>query len=298
MTTSAYPLPVDELTDRVREHAQDLGAWPSLRTVMAEFRVGRPKATAALAALRTTGFDPTPTTSTGADTAPLPALHVVPNTDTPDQDDTDSGHDTEESSARGKKGTATTPAEAALVAMDDAPADELTPVPSGSPDAAPPPLTVGVDAPAKRSRFGSWPLVLIALGAFVSIWGGWVGLGELTGFGPIRLLPGIVDAFVINSAITLPIGVEAYAAFALRTWLAPAGAVSDRARTFARWSAIGALALGAAGQIAYHLMVAAGITHAPWPITAFVACLPVVVLGCGAALTHLVHRPAVDREDA
>jgi hypothetical protein len=52
----------------------------------------------------------------------------------------------------------------------------------------------------------------------------------------------------------------------------------------------GSLALGAAGQIAYHLMVAAGITAAPWPITAFVSCLPVVVLGCGAALSHLIHR--------
>lgn len=62
------------------------------------------------------------------------------------------------------------------------------------------------------------------------------------------------------------------------------------ARRFARWSAIASLALGAAGQIAYHLMVAAGVTQAPWVITAFVSCLPVVVLGCAAALTHLIHR--------
>jgi len=95
---------------------------------------------------------------------------------------------------------------------------------------------------------------------------------------------------VINSAITLPIGVEAYAAFALRAWLAPAAGLCETARRFARWSAMGALALGAAGQIAYHLMVAAGVEHAPWQITAFVSCLPVVVLGCGAALTHLIHR--------
>jgi hypothetical protein len=134
-------------------------------------------------------------------------------------------------------------------------------------------------------------LVAIALGAFVSIWSGWVGLGELTGFGPIHPLPGIWDEFVINTAITLPIGVEAYAAFALRAWLAPPVAGLTRlARRFACWSALGALALGAAGQIAYHLMVAAGLTQAPWQITAFVSCLPVVVLGCGAALTHLVTR--------
>jgi hypothetical protein len=140
----------------------------------------------------------------------------------------------------------------------------------------------------------SWPLLLLAAGAFVSIWGGWVGLGKLTGFGPIHLLPGIADGFVINSAITLPIGVEAYAAFALRVWLS-AGTRSVRARRFAMWSAIGSLVLGMAGQVAYHLMTAAGVTEAPWPITTFVSCLPVAVLGCGAALAHLLHN---DYEEA
>lgn len=60
-----------------------------------------------------------------------------------------------------------------------------------------------------------------------------------------------------------------------------------RARTVARWSALGSLAVGAAGQIAYHLMTAVGMTHAPAPIVAAVACLPVAVLGMGAALAHL-----------
>lgn len=282
--TSAYPLPVAELTDRVRAHAETLGAWPSLRTVMAEYRVGRPKATAALDALRTTGFDPTPDTADTADTAnvdtastdtaPVPVLQVVPDTTT-------------------TGGTDRVPAVA-----DPGPVRESTSAAPTPADGESVPVSAVVDAPGPRWRFGVWPLVLIALGAFVSIWGGWVGLGELTGFGPIRLLPGIADQVIVNSAITLPIGVEAYAAFALRAWLAPSGGVDPVARRFARWSAIGALALGAAGQIAYHLMVAAGITRAPWPITAFVACLPVVVLGCGAALTHLIHHhhPAVDRE--
>lgn len=89
-------------------------------------------------------------------------------------------------------------------------------------------------------------------------------------------------------AITLPLGVEAYAAFALRVWLS-GGTRSAKAKRFAKWSTIGALALGAAGQVAYHLMTAAGMTVAPWQITTFVSCLPVVVLGCAAALTHLLH---------
>ncbi len=51
-----------------------------------------------------------------------------------------------------------------------------------------------------------WPLVLIAAPAAVAVWSGWVGLGELCGFGIIHPLPGIWDTLRINTAITLPIG--------------------------------------------------------------------------------------------
>jgi hypothetical protein len=147
---------------------------------------------------------------------------------------------------------------------------------------------VANSGPAWVRPVPSWPLLLLALPAFVAIWGGWVGLGRLTGFGPIELLPGIWDGLSINSAITLPIGVETYAAFAMRVWLSNSTG-SDRAREFAKWSTFGSLALGMTGQVAYHLMTAAGVTRAPWPITTLVSCLPVVVLGCGAALAHLLH---------
>ena len=70
----------------------------------------------------------------------------------------------------------------------------------------------------------------------------------MTGFGEIRPLPGIWDSLHIDTAVTLPIGVEAYAAFALRAWLTSNPAVSDRTRRFARWSAIAALVLGMAGR--------------------------------------------------
>jgi cytochrome bd-type quinol oxidase subunit 2 len=100
-------------------------------------------------------------------------------------------------------------------------------------------------------------------------------------------LPGIADGFSINTAITLPVGVETYAAYALRAWLS--GNASMRARRYAKWSAIGSLLLGAAGQVIYHLMTAADVTSAPWPVTTLVSCLPVAVLGMGAALAHLLH---------
>jgi hypothetical protein len=148
--------------------------------------------------------------------------------------------------------------------------------PQAEPTTEPPPRPV------------TWPVLILCLPAFVAIWGGWVEMGRLTGFGKVTLLPGILDHFQLNTAITLPIGVETYAAYALYAWLS--GRAAGDARTFAKRSAIASLAVGALGQIAYHLMAAWGWASAPWPITAFVACLPVAVLGMGAALAHLMHK--------
>jgi hypothetical protein len=134
-----------------------------------------------------------------------------------------------------------------------------------------------------------WPLALIAAPAAVAVWSGWVGLGGLCGFGALAPLPGITG-FRINTAITLPVGVEAYGAYALGAWLAPGA--PPRARAFARRSAIGALALGMAGQVIYHLLAAAHAVAAPWPVVTLVACLPVATLGMAAALTHLLRVPA------
>ena len=100
-----------------------------------------------------------------------------------------------------------------------------------------------------QGQLPRWPLFLIAAPAAVAIWSGWVGLGGLCGFGPIRPLPGIAGGFTINTAITLPVGVEAYGAYALRAWLT--AGVPERAQSFARKSAIGALALGMCGQVIY-----------------------------------------------
>jgi hypothetical protein len=142
---------------------------------------------------------------------------------------------------------------------------------------------------AQTRTVARWPLALLALPALVAIWSGWVGLGQLAGFGTIQLLPGIWDDLRVNSAITLPIGLETYAAYAMLVWLSGVG--GPIARQFARKSALGSLGLGAAGQIAYHVMDAAGLTSAPWWITALVATLPVAVFGMGAALYHLIaHR--------
>jgi hypothetical protein len=130
-----------------------------------------------------------------------------------------------------------------------------------------------------------WPLFLIAAPAAVAVWSGWVSLGGLCGFGVVHPLPGIVDGFTINTAITLPVGVEAYGAYALGAWLTPGA--SGPARRFAKWSAIGSLVLGMLGQVAYHLLAAGHATRAPWPVVTLVSCLPVVALALGTALAHL-----------
>jgi hypothetical protein len=120
-----------------------------------------------------------------------------------------------------------------------------------------------------------WPLLLLAMPAAVVVWSGWVGIGQLTGFGHVHPLPGIRPTFRIDTAVTLPVGVEAYAAYALHAWLSANNQVSARTRRFAHWSAIGSLLLGMAGQVAYHLLAQARATRAPWAITTAVSCLPV-----------------------
>jgi hypothetical protein len=177
-------------------------------------------------------------------------------------------------------------------AMDQARADAASPPPvdtSGtpaSPDQTPPPR----HHPARPPR--PWPLVLIGLAAAVAVWSGWVGLGEMAGFGPVNLLPGIGQGWTVNSAIVLPISVEAYAAYALRVWLSTSWH-SDRTIRFARRSTWISLVVGGAAQVAYHLLAAAGFTKAPWVVTMLVALVPVLVLGVASALAKLVH---VDRQ--
>lgn len=244
---SSYPVPVEDLIPTARKLAADLGAMPSRNRIMKEYRIGADKARAVLDALTEPTPDPTPEPA-------APHLKAVENRTDPEPTATD---------------------------------DEMPPALEGE---ASPQVTTLTDpgtltAPAQPVR--TWPVLLLALPAFVAVWSGWVGLGTLTGFGVVHPLPGIADGFTINSAITLPIGVETYAAFALRVWLS--GQVPTSARRFAKWSALSALVLGALGQVAYHLLEAAGVTQAPWQITTVVACLPVAVLGMGAALAHLVH---------
>jgi hypothetical protein len=138
----------------------------------------------------------------------------------------------------------------------------------------------------------SWPLLLLAFPAAAEVWSGWVGIAQKTGFGLVSPLPGIWSSLHLDTTITLPVGVEAYAAYALRAWLATECWISPRTRRFAKWSAICSFALGMAGQVAYHLLVQAGESRAPWAVTTIVSCLPVLVLAMGTALAHMLRGDA------
>ncbi|TCO47984.1 ABC transporter permease [Actinocrispum wychmicini] len=261
---SAYPRQLEELIEQAQHLAREAGAIPSQNKLKAALHVRSERARTVLQALRQTGFDPT-------------TPDVEPNT----------------GPAEPGREPATEPVPIADSAGVSATSSQTVPEQVSTP---PEPV------PAPRTRWASvrrpisgWPMVLLAAPAFVAIWSGWVGLGTLTGFGMVHPLPGIADGLAINSAITLPIGVETYAVYALRVWLASGIGSDSRARRFAKWSAIGSLTLGMCGQVAYHLMVEDHMTTAPWGITTAVSCLPVIVLGFGAALAHLQHR---DRAEA
>lgn len=279
---SAYPRPVEDLIPQARAMAAQLGQIPSRNRLMSALRIGAPKANAIRAELRRHHHGATP--EVGQVTPDGPPLGVEPGrphlVSVPDGSGPSAS--APEASLAPAPGTPEPAAPEPPRPSNKASTQASTPGVPGTNCEARPEVTVTCPRPVR-----AWPVLLLAAPAFVAIWSGWVGLGGLTGFGVVHPLPGIWDSARLNTAITLPIGVETYAAYALRVWLS--GWLPTRARRFARSSAIGALALGALGQVTYHLMAAAGVSRAPWPITTLVACLPVAVLGMGAALAHLLH---------
>lgn len=152
----------------------------------------------------------------------------------------------------------------------------------------------------KRQHFTARLLLApIGLSAFVATWGGWVGLAQKTGFGEVNLLPGFVkpgEWATVNLGIALPLGVEAYAAYAMSVWFGTGYTV--RAKRFAAVSAVFSLLLAAAGQVSYHILQTGQIATAPDWLVGFVSCLPVLVIGMAAALHHLTGESVSDETPA
>jgi hypothetical protein len=286
LTRSAYPTAVEDLIPLARDYAAELGTTPTRNQLMKRFRVGAPKANTLLASLT-----PAPVESEPA-LRPIvivedemqryfsPAQSPRPDADPDESTDADADPPLVIIDANGAAEWSKPLLSLAADPGTKIPTAETTP-----PVTDTPPERKSAAAPTRRPV--TWPVLILCLPAFVAIWAGWVEMGRLTGFGKVVLLPGIFDRFVLDTAITLPIGVETYAAYALWVWLS--GRVTGEARRFAKWSAIASLGLGGLGQVTYHLMNAWHWSAAPWPVTALVACIPVAVLGMGAALAHLMH---------
>ncbi|BCJ37581.1 ABC transporter permease [Actinocatenispora thailandica] len=279
---SAYRRSLPELLDAARKLVDERGEVPSQNELTRLLHIGAPKAREVHAALL------------------RPDLHVVPDAATePDPEPATNEPDTvDELDAEPDGTTAGTttepdPTDPSALTDDEPPPQEDTNT-APEPSTAPGPVSSTAephevpDEPAhKRRTVSVLPVMALTLPALVAVWSGWVSLGAMAGFGVVHPLPGIADHLTLNTAITLPIGVEVYAAYALYVWLTVG--IPARARKFAKVSAIASLITGAAGQVTYHLLSAAHFTHAPWPVTMLVACLPVAVLGMGAALAHLVR---------
>ncbi|MEV0649785.1 ABC transporter permease [Phytomonospora sp. NPDC050363] len=272
---SAYPPALAELMPAARLLITEGGEVPSRNALMKALKVGAPKAAQVRDALTTETTGPDTRSGESAESAPVAAVDsatLEPAADTV---------------------AARAPIEPTAPMTDPVPAAPVTvPAEPAATVTAPPMAQVttvadpGTKTTAPRKALRTWPVWVLALPAMVAIWSGWVGLGELAGFGMVRPLPGIWDSLEFNSAITLPIGMEVYAAYAMKVWLS--GSVPAAARKFAKVSALGSLGLGSLGQVAYHLMSASGMTAAPWWITTLVACLPVAVLGMAGYLAHLI----------
>ena len=72
----------------------------------------------------------------------------------------------------------------------DRPGDRPTPALDAGPDRS-------VAVPRSRRTVRSWPLLILAAPAAVAVWSGWVGIGQMTGFGEMHPLPGIWDSLPI-----------------------------------------------------------------------------------------------------
>jgi hypothetical protein len=279
---SAYRRSLPELIDAGRAIVTDRGGEvPSQNELTKLLHIGAAKAREVHAALLRPDLHIVPGTGTGTGTGDEPAPDAPADepatADEPAPEPDGAGADTAPEPA---------PADQPAAGGDEAPpqvATDTAPEPTPGPEPAPP-----ADEPVREHRKVSvLPVMALTLPALVAVWSGWVSLGAMAGFGVVHPLPGIADRLTLNTAITLPIGVEVYAAYALYVWLTVG--IPARARRFAKVSAIASLITGAAGQVTYHLLSAAHFTHAPWPVTMLVACLPVAVLGMGAALAHLVR---------
>jgi len=221
--TSAYPIPTAELVDRVRALAAELGEWPSQRRVMRECRVGAPRADAALATLRESGFDPA---------APPRSLTVVP-----DLQDAAETHPVRVQEGTGERSQAHTPG-----APDDA--AEATTAAAEIDGESLVTGTAGASSRARRDWITDLGILVVGLAAAVITFTTLSALGAAVGItGNVLGLP---------LSWLLPVCIDAAGIVATRVWLRGQG--SDEAVRFARLLALACIGLSIVANAGQHLL--------------------------------------------
>lgn len=144
-------------------------------------------------------------------------------------------------------------------------------------------------APARRDWQTYMGVSVVALAAAVMSFASWADLAALVG---IRQHSGHVYLCWL-----MPVAIDAYAFTTARVWLR-SDVASDRTRTYARRTSVGAIAMSVSGNALYHLIVAIEFDQSPWwpVVVVVVSGLPALQLGLALHLAALMSsdRTRVD----
>lgn len=129
-----------------------------------------------------------------------------------------------------------------------------------------PPLAGLGQPPPKRKR-DAWVVLGMTVSALSAAVSSFSGLRELA------MLAGWSDVL----SPLLPLCIDSLAMTSVRVWVSSATR-SERARRFARRTALGAVLLSLAGNAVYHV-IAAGLLEVTWLVVLSVGAVPALVLG-------------------
>ena len=168
---------------------------------------------------------------------------------------------------------------------------------TGGPAAGPAPVrSVAADRSGavrdRRRTIRSWPLLVLAVPAAAEVWSGWVGIAQKTGFGAgppaaghlVLAPPGHGHHPPGRRRVLRGLRAARLAGHRARDQR-PDPPVRQVVRDLllrARHGRAGRLPPDGPGRV----------TRAPWGITTLVSCLPVLVLGMGTALAHMLRDDA------
>lgn len=131
----------------------------------------------------------------------------------------------------------------------------------------------------------------VGLGAAILSWAAWTGLAQRCGWTETLHLGDKDSGLTLRLAWITAIIVDVYAMRAFKVWQRSAPWVSESTRFYAQISTFAAIAVGIAGNVAYHVMVLENVSKAPIWVVIPVSALPPLALGA------IGHLNAIERRD-